>query len=362
MVTICRRALLFAPLAQYLSAKTELRFIALGQALMTNSLREPPYPGFDELRRSLAWGDVVFSNLESPVRGGEEKADPNVLTHSVPAQALDSLRALGINLLSLANNHSFDLGARGLERTIAESKSRGFAVAGTGRNELEAAAPGYLRLPSTRAALVAFASRMNLPAGAAGLSTPGANHLAMASPGQLNAADSARILHAISDASKLSNFVVAYHHDHYWEADNSQTAEWKIAWAHRCIEAGANVFISHGAPLLHGIEIYRDRPIFYDLGNFVFQTRKPVGEYPASAWQGAIAKCEFRDSKITSLVLQPISLNERGETGDRFFETRGRPSMAHGDQAKTILEGLRAASKRFGGRISIENETGRVEL
>ncbi len=151
-----------------------------------------------------------------------------------------------------------------------------------------------------------------------------------------------------------------YHHDHYWEKDNGKTADWKIAWAHRCIEAGATAFVSHGAPLLQGMEIYRGRPIFYDLGNFVFQTRKEVGEYPASAWQSVAARCTFRRRELTALELVPVVLNEMGDAGERFFETRGRPRLAGRAEGEQILAGLARASERFGLKIKVKNGKGIV--
>ncbi len=355
---LSRRSLLLAPFLQ----ASEFRFVALGQALVEHDLRTQNYPGMRPLCDALEWGQVVFSNMESPLRGGEEKANPDVLKHSAPVEVLDCLRDYHVNLLSLANNHAFDFGARGVERTIEAAKKRGFGVAGAGRDIDEAAAPGYYGTKPRRVALIAFASKMNSPGGIAGVSAPGANHLAMTAPGKLDSRDTERILKAIGEAAGKADYTVAYHHDHYWEKDNSQTAQWKVDWAHRCIDAGATIFVSHGAPLLQGIEIYRGHAIFYDLGNFIFQTRKAVGEYPASAWQSVVARCTFRNRELTSLELVPIVLNESGEAGEKFFDTRGRPALASKDEAAKIVAGLAASSKRFGCRVQTDGAHGVVEL
>ena len=360
---LSRRAFLAVPLAaQGFQAPEEFRFVALGQSLVEHDLRTQEYPGRDALQKRLAWGQVVFSNMESPLRGGEEKADPDVLKHSAPVEVLDCLRDYHVNLLSLANNHAFDFGARGIERTLQAARGRGFGVAGAGSNLAEAEAPGYFGARPARVGLLAFASKMNLPEGVASAGKAGANHLAMSAPGQLDGGDMTRILKAIGETSEQADYVVVYHHDHFWEKDNSQTAQWKVEWAHRCVEAGATVFVSHGAPLLQGIEIYRGRPIFYDLGNFIFQTRKSLGEYPASAWQSVVARCRFRGGKLISLELDPIVLNESGEEGERFFETRGRPALATGAQGEAILTSLKKASERFGCGIKSVGGRGVVEL
>ncbi len=202
---LSRRSLLLAPLA----GESEFRFIALGQALMEHDLCAQKYAGMRELRESLGWGQVVFSNMESPLRGGEERADPDVLKHSAPVDVLDCLRDYHVNLLSLANNHAFDFGAKGIERTIAAAKARGFGVAGTGRNVAEAAAPGYLGARPRRVALIAFASKMNGATGMAAAATPGANHLARGESGELDAGDAGRILAAIKNAAGEADYVVA---------------------------------------------------------------------------------------------------------------------------------------------------------
>ena len=52
----------------------------------------------------------------------------------------------------------------------------------------------------------------------------------------------------------------------------ADTPPWQRDLAHQAVDAGAGIFVSHGPPLLHGIEIYRGKPIFYGLGGFFFQT------------------------------------------------------------------------------------------
>jgi poly-gamma-glutamate capsule biosynthesis protein CapA/YwtB (metallophosphatase superfamily) len=79
--------------------------------------------------------------------------------------------------------------------------------------------------------------------------------------------DSARLLAAIAEAAARADIVLAYHHNHTLETGGRRTPEWQRGFARQCIEAGASLYVSHGAPRLHGIELYRGKPIFYDLGN-----------------------------------------------------------------------------------------------
>ena len=118
--------------------------------------------------------------------------------------------------------------------------------------------------------------------------------------------------------------------------------------------------VSHGAPLLQGIELYRGRPIFYDLGSLIFHTKTPVGHYPAEVWESAIADCVFADGRLSSLELIPILLNESGVDSEVFYETRGRPAIARGAEASRILARLQRLSSGLGLTFTIAGEIGRV--
>jgi len=81
--------------------------------------------------------------------------------------------------------------------------------------------------------------------------------------------------------------------------------------AHGKIEAGADIIVMHGAPLLHGVEIYRDRPIFFDLGSFIFQL-PPTYIYldePIN-WESVVAYVEFEGRALKSVKFRPITQNK----------------------------------------------------
>jgi poly-gamma-glutamate capsule biosynthesis protein CapA/YwtB (metallophosphatase superfamily) len=340
-----------------------LHLIALGQALIEQDLREHPYPELSLVSERLRGADAVFSDLETTLRleGAGVPTREGVFFHSAPPSVLDCLRELSINLLALSNNHSYDLGAAGIAATIEQTRARNFGHAGTGPNIHLASAPGYLESSAGSVALVAFASKV--PAGSlADENRAGVNHLCLAAPGVLDDADRERILASVETAAQRSEVVVVYHHDHYWEPDWHDTPRWKQRWARACIEAGASAYISHGVPLLHGIEIYRGRPIFYGLGNFIFHTRTKVGHYEPAVWESVIAHCKFCDGRLEALRIEPIALNEMGEEGPDFLATRGRPSLAQAAHARSILERLRVLSAPYGTRMVIETGVGDIEL
>lgn len=114
--------------------------------------------------------------------------------------------------------------------------------------------------------------------------------------------------------------------------------------------------------MLQGIEIYRGRPIFYDLGSIVFHSKTEPGYYPAEVWESAVADCVFEDGKLRAMTLVPIVLNERGVTPQLFNETRGRPSVAAGADAERILTRLKSLSFLAGTDIRIAGEVANLAL
>ncbi len=340
-----------------------LRVMALGQAAIQYDLRLREYSDLARFNALFKQADICFSDLETSVAepGSLESTNKTGFLKAAPPAVLDCLRSLSFNLLALSNNHSWDLGAPGILSTLHEVKSRGFAYAGTGETIAQAAAPGYRDTAAGKVGLIAMASGAVRDGAAATDARPGVNEVKVQA-GAVDAGDAARVLAAIREAARNANYVFCYQHNHYWEKDFSVTPQWQREWARRCIDAGACAFISHGAPLLQGIEIYRERPIFYDLGSFVFHSRTEIGYYRPEVWESAIADCVFDSGRLVSMQLTPLKLDERGVSAELFLETRGRPAFAHGADASRILSRLSAMSSLGGAKFTIDGDIAHVEI
>jgi poly-gamma-glutamate synthesis protein (capsule biosynthesis protein) len=348
--------------------------------------------------QGLLKGDVVFTNLESAV------AEKGETTHEgrgflTPPEALDALKTFGFNLLSLSGNHAFDLKVTGIQNTIREADSRKIVHAGTGNNVAEAAAPGYLHTPKGTIALIASASGLIAPAGSATADRPGVNELHVEAgdkeneatedlPGAPantpNSADAQRILQSIRDARQHADLVIVYQHNHVFSNHSFTTVfteelqerlepnDWLKKWTHAEVDAGADIVVMHGAPLLHGVEIYHGRPIFYDLGNFIYNLTPTLTyiDEPIN-WESAVAYVQFQGKKLQSVSFRPIALNNVGEgqpdihnqyTNNQFLDTRGLPSPVTGARAGYILQRLADASKPFGTTMEIKGDTAEIKL
>ncbi len=368
-----------------------------GQSMIRSDIRSTA-PAAVPVIKELLKGDVIFTNLESTVaeKGETVHEGRGFLT---PPAALDALKAFGFNLLSLAGNHAFDLKVTGIQNTIREVDIRKIVYAGTGNNVAEAVAPGYLHTPKGTVALIASASGLISPEASATAARPGVNELRVeagdkeneatddlpGAPGNTpNQEDSQRILGSIRYASQHADLVIVYQHNHVFNNHSFSTIftegmqerlapnDWLRKWTHAEVDAGADIVVMHGAPLLHGVEIYHGRPIFYDLGNFIYNvppTLTYIGE-PMS-WESAVAYVQFQGKKLQSISFRPIVLNNVGQgqpdihneyTNNQFLDTRGLPSPATGARAGYILQRLADASKPFGTTMKIKGDTAEIVL
>jgi len=368
-----------------------------GQSMMRSDLRATA-PAEVPVIQGLLRGDVVFTNLESAVaeKGQTTQEGRGFLT---PPEALDALKTFGFNLVALSGNHAFDLKVTGIQNTIREADSRKIVHAGTGNNVTEAVAPGYLHTPKGTIALIASASGLITPGGSATADRPGVNELRVEAGDKENEAtqdlpgapantpnpeDSQRILQSIRDARQHADLVIVYQHNHVFSNHSFATIftegmperlapnDWLKKWTHAEIDAGADIIVMHGAPLLHGVEIYHGRPIFYDLGNFIFNT-PPTLTYidEPMNWESAVAYVQFQGKNLQAISFRPIAMNPLGEgqpdvhseyTNNQFLDTRGLPSPVTGARAGYILQRLADASKPFGTTIEIKGDTAEIKL
>jgi len=158
-----------------------------------------------------------------------------------------------------------------------------------------------------------------------------------------------------------------------------------VTLAHAAIDAGADVFVGHGSHSDKGIELYRGRPIFYSLGNFILQNdtvlRQPADAYTlyglgpeatpadfydarsgtqtrgqdvkAVHWQTAVAAVQWQDRRLKEIRLHPVDLGMALPRGQR-----GRPVLAEGPAAREILERFQRMSRSFGTSVEIAGDCG----
>ncbi|RNB90677.1 CapA family protein [Brevibacillus fluminis] len=366
-----------------------------------------------------------------------------------PPQVLHHLKEYGFNLIGWANNHTLDYLYGGLEATERYLNQYEFVHAGAGKNLAEASAPRYLDLPAGRVALIAATSTFH-PWWVAGeqradsIGRPGINPMRyltqhavslerlqqlkeIADTVDINAVnkvlieegfmnppgegiylfgnarfvegaeektttvphprDLKRMLDSIREAKRRADYVLVSLHVHEMKgADKEVAADFVQTVAHACIDAGAHAIIGHGPHIVRGIELYRKRPIFYSLGDFIFQT-ETVSSQPADfyefyglchthrvadaleamsanysrglcvhrdVWESVIPVWKMADGELTELLLYPIELGF-----DEPIYRMGCPALTHDTR---ILESLQRLSAPYGTTITIEDGVGKIRV
>jgi poly-gamma-glutamate synthesis protein (capsule biosynthesis protein) len=214
--------------------------------------------------------DLTIGNLECAiVKDGHAEDKP--FTFRGPQKALPLLKK-HFSAVSLANNHSGDWGKHGFLTELELLRETGIPYFGGGANAREAHRPLVLTAAGKR---VAFLGYNDFPPRrfAAGPSTPGTAWLIEK--------DAVR---DIELARKLADFVVLFVH---WGEDlePTVTAQQK-ALAHALIDAGADAIIGGNPHLTQDEEWYKDKPIVYSIGNFVFD----YYPYDPAVWKAWIVR------------------------------------------------------------------------
>lgn len=203
----------------------------------------------------------------------------------------------------------------------------------------------------------------------------------------------------LGEARRQADWVVMSVHCHEFggpslltaesRADLEESAEFVVEFAHQAIDEGADIFVGHGSHFPMGIEIYRGKPIFYSVGNFIFQN-ETVGFFPADAyerfdldlratpadfldartagdkkghpaepayWENMLAVCEFNAKKLKEIKIYPID-----QGFGRPRPQRGRPVLAEGELAARVLERVARLSARYGTRLIARDAVGLIEI
>jgi poly-gamma-glutamate synthesis protein (capsule biosynthesis protein) len=199
--------------------------------------------------------------------------------------------------------------------------------------------------------------------------------------------DLERNLHSVDEARRMADWVIFSIHNHEGAATDDEPSDHVRELARAVIDAGADVVVGHGPHRDRGIEIYRDRPILYSLGNFIMQN-DTVARLPQDAmvlrglghenvaadfydaraaargepvlgpsWWSMVPVVGFEAGKLREITLHPVELG--------FGLSRaqmGRPMLAEGELATRILEHLQWLCKPFGTAVEIRGEVGAVAV
>lgn len=300
----------------------------VGKEISRNGIKYP----YEKIKDIVKDADITFGNLECPIttEGAPILKKRNLVFQADPSNT-NALKDAGFDILNLANNHSMDYNAKGLMNTVQNLHSREIETVGAGKDREDAHKPVFIE---KKGIIIGFMGYSAFP-------SEGYFYFDY-KPG-VSYANEDKLAQEIKQAKTGCDLLIVSFH---WgkEFDHS-TSEHQKFLAHLAVENGADVIIGHHPHVLQGVEVYRAKPIFYSLGNFVFDRQIPPGTD-----ETMILNLKVSDKKIREAELLPVKI------------LRCQPFKASGNIAAGVLNNLKSYSKRMNSNIEIMNEKGYLFL
>lgn len=207
--------------------------------------------------------DLVVANLECPATKIQQPAFKQYIFRAEP-EWLQTLKAHGITHLNLANNHSVDQGRIGLADTKKNIQEAGMIPVGAGDNMQEAAQP--VLLASTPRNVYLLTS----------LQMPLENFSYLPDKTSVSHEDLDSLktrVRQLKETDPCCYIIVSLH----WGGEHTlRPVPLQRQQAHQLIDAGVDALICHHTHTLQTIEQYQGKPIYYSIGNFIFDQKKPI--------------------------------------------------------------------------------------
>jgi hypothetical protein len=354
---------------------TGLSLAAVGDILLAHKIARSD----SDVIKRLTQADAITGNLEVVLTESEAAADKIGCVRVEPSVA-QQLKGAGFQVLNIANNHSLDFGVEGLIDTLATVAEYGMISTGAGRNLEES-----LFAPTTVAngqTIAWIGVTTTLPVGsAAGPKRPGVAPIRVLTryvvdsgvieeaPGMAPfvettavADDVDAVCASIMTAAAKADVVVV--HIHWgippgWVAPHQdELAQYQRPLAHQLLDAGASVVLGHHPHVVQAVEFYRNKPIFYSLGNFIMHDVLPdtaagFGAHPNYRWEtlrtpwnrlGGIAWLNWSSPTATPSVKLVVTT----------LENLGEPRFASRAEAEELLGRLKPLCAPLNSIVGIE--------
>ncbi len=214
----------------------------------------------DRMRRA----DVFMLNNEFPFSTRGAPTEGKTFTFRANPANVEMYELLGVDVVSLANNHAYDFGEEALLDTFTTLEDAGIPYVGAGRNIDEAKKPVYFIANGMKIAVVS-ATQIERNA------VPDTKEATMTSPGVLRCMDPAALLEVIAEAKANSDFVILYIH---WGTESQEETDWlQDKQAPIYAEAGVDLIIGDHPHCLQKIDSVAGVPVVYSLGNYWFNSK-----------------------------------------------------------------------------------------
>lgn len=212
----------------------------------------------ESLLDAMKSADIFMVNQEFPFSDRGEPMENKEYTFRAPLSRLNILEELGIDIVSLANNHALDYGIDALMDTFTALDDAEVLYVGAGENLERAKA---LQIIETGGKKIGFLAASRV------IPVTGWN-ATDSKAGMLTTYDPTKLLAEIEAADKECDFLIVYVH---WGLEYHDTPEnYQVTMAKQYIDAGADAVIGSHPHVVQGVSYYKGRIIAYSLGNFIF--------------------------------------------------------------------------------------------
>lgn len=357
----------------------DITFCAVGDVRILNN---DPKELLSDIKPVIGAADIAFCQLESAYsnRGSQQQG----IAFRAPPGGAAGLKDAGFDVISTAGNHCMDYGADALLDTLDALRDNGLLSVGTGKNLEEARRPVIVEREGTKVGFIAFNSIM-AEGDWAEPDRPGCNAIRIytregkfysgetAKPRRSDIVASREDIAAMVEAVKKLKAqadvaIVSFH----WGLSFSpmDLAVYQREVGHAAVDAGADLVLGHHPHILKAVEHYKDKVIFYSIGNFAFDHNTPLSAnaqalYPgykvepgyegyrfgADSRKTVIVKCLISEKKIRKISVLPTHINGMAKPQilnrddprfDEVVEYIGTVSAHHGLDPRCRIEGEEA--------------------
>ena len=217
----------------------------------------------DGYRSLIGEADYFAANQEFPFSSRGQQAPDKQYTFRLPESRVSLMNEIGVDLVTLANNHALDFGTDALLDTVSTLDQAGILHVGAGADSEAARQPAIVDVNGVRVGFIGASRVIPVASWTAGAS----------SPGMLTAYDPALLVQTIQETRPLCDYLVVLIH---WGVERAEMpVDHQTSLGRQCIDAGADLVVGSHPHVLQGIEYYRGKPIVYSLGNFIFGSSIP---------------------------------------------------------------------------------------
>lgn len=265
----------------------------------------------EELQDKLRAADILMINNEFPfsTRGS---AQDKQYTFRLNPSFVTVLTDIGVDIASLANNHSLDYGKDALTDTFSTLDLAGIMYAGAGETIERAKQIQTVTINGKKYGFIAV-SRV----------VPEVSwKVEVSAPGVFSCYDDTQLIEVIKEAREECDYVAVFVH---WGVErNSYPEDYQRNIAKDCIDAGADAVIGAHSHCLQSIEYIDGKPVFYSLGNFIFSYNIDMS---------AVLEVTINPNQAITYRMVPV------------YTANGVTTIAEDDKADTIISHLNTLSE-----------------